>query len=116
MSEIYRLLARLGIGSKYRGYQMTALAIHLSITDAEGSPPLKNVYTDIAKMCKCSYSSIERNIRTVIKVAWERNSDLLCKIAAYPLTRPPTVTQFIEILSVYLMRQSSEQKHASMYR
>ena len=115
MTEIYRLLARLGIGSKYRGYQMTAFAVYLSITDIEGTPPLKNLYTDIAKLCKCSYSSIERNIRTVIKVAWERNRELLCKLAAYPLTRPPTVAQFIEILSIYLMRQCSEQNHASMY-
>ncbi len=114
MSEIYSLLARLGIGSKYRGYQMTALAVYLSITDPEGIPPLKNLYADISKTCKCSYSSIERNIRTVIKIAWDRNRDRSEKVAAYPLTRQPTVTQFIEILSIHLLRKSMEQNHASM--
>lgn len=116
MSEIYRLLARLGIGSKYRGYQLTALAVHLSINNADGVPPLKNLYTDISKMCKCSFSSIERNIRTVIKVAWDCNRDLLAKIATYPLTRPPTVTQFIDILSIYFIRQRIEKEQSSVHR
>ncbi len=110
MTEIYRILAQLGIGSKYRGYQLSALAVYLSVTNPEGPPPLKNLYADISRSCKCSRTSIERNIRTVIHVAWEHNRTLLTKIASYPLTRPPTVTQFIEMLTIYLLRQYAPQK------
>ena len=107
MTEIYQLLAQLGIVSKYRGYQMLAFAIQLFLTNPNGPPSLKSLYIDLSMLVKRSPSAIERDLRTVIAVAWQHNQLFLSYISPFPLTHAPSVMLFIEILSTYLLRQKS---------
>ena len=49
--------------------------------------------------------SVERNIRTVIKVCWEHgNKSLLEKIALRPLHLKPTSSEFFDIITAHLRK------------
>ena len=80
--EIEYLIRSLGIGATYRGYAYL-IARHYNTT---------------------SYS-VERNIRTVIKVCWEHgNKSLLEKIALRPLHLKPTSSEFFDIITAHLRK------------
>ena len=57
----------------------------------------------------CKWTVVERNIRTVVARAWQVNSDLLIRMAGYPLDGAPTASEFIEIVSSYIIRNSAPQ-------
>ena len=62
----------------------------------------KWLYPDVADHFGTSWSCVERDLRTVIAVAWERNPALLANLAQYPLDCKPSCAQFIAILAYYL--------------
>ena len=106
LSDIYNLLRLLGIGANYRGYHVCAVAVKLCMEDSNYLLLVtKNLYPEVAKICGCSWRAVERAIRTTAARAWERNPQLLTEIARYPLTQPPTASDFIDMLSDYLSRQ-----------
>ena len=107
MTEIYQLLAQLGIVSKYRGYQMLAFAIQLFLTNPNGPPSLKSLYIDLSMLVKRSPSAIERDLRTVIAVAWQHNRQFLIQHSPCLLTHAPSVMLFLEILTIYLLHQKN---------
>ena len=85
MSEIKieRLIRSLGIGATYRGYHYLQYGI--------------------------SSYSLERDIRTVINVCWERgNRELLQKIAMHPLEIRPASSEFLDILTAHLKQKNIE--------
>lgn len=47
---------------------------------------------------------MERNIRTAVARAWKINRPLLVEMAGYPLTCLPSASEFIEILTSYILR------------
>lgn len=66
----------------------------------------KLLYTRIAEAYFTTGSSVERDIRTVIRICWERgNRPLLQEIAMYPLHARPTAGEFFDILANYLNNQ-----------
>lgn len=103
MFETFELLHRLGITANYGGYFYTAYAVSL----VEQQPDrlllvTKWLYPDVARQYKTSWQCVERNIRTVISLAWERNPGLLALLAGYPLERKPHVGQFVAMLAYNL--------------
>lgn len=111
MKEIDDLLRKLGIGSNYYGFQITGTAVELVLKDFDKLLFVtKELYPDVASRCNCSVYSVERNIRTVARVAWQRNPELLIGLAQYPMTSPPSASQFIDILAAYLSRKSTVKK------
>lgn len=105
MKEINNLLRKLGVGSNYYGFQITVTAVNLVMDDFDRLLFVtKELYPDVAAKCNCSVYSVERNIRTVARVAWQRNPELLINIAQYPMTVPPSASQFIDILAAHLSR------------
>ena len=106
MTKIENLLRRLGVGSNYSGHRITTIAVDMVLEDFDKLLFVtKELYPEVAAKCDCSIYSVERNIRTVAKVAWQRNPKLLNTIAQYPITSPPAASQFIDILAAYLSRQ-----------
>ena len=113
MKEIDNLLRRLGIGSNYYGFQITTTAVDLVMNDFDKLLFVtKELYPDVAEKCNCSVYSVERNIRTVARVAWQRNPELLINLAQYPMSVPPSASQFIDILAAYLSRNDGIKKRA----
>lgn len=108
MLDTFGLLHRLGITANYEGYFYTAYAVSL----VEKQPDrlllvTKWLYPDIAKQYNTTWQCVERNIRTVISLAWERNPTQLVRLAGHGLDRKPSVGQFVGILTYNLIKEKA---------
>lgn len=101
--EIYDLLYQLGATANYTGFFYASYAVQLCVEDPERlSLVTKWVYPDVAKQYQTSWKAVERNIRTVSCIIWERNRPLLEQLAGRPLTNRPKNAQLLAILSYHL--------------
>ena len=98
--EVTRVMLELGMPAHLRGYHYLREAICLSIENMElvGSIT-KLLYPEIAKMYHTTNEKVERAIRSVIEIGWERgNAELFEEIFGYSRihgkTRP-TNSEFI---------------------
>ena len=64
----------------------------------------KQLYPEIARKYKTTVGSVERDIRTVIRVCWENGYDQLQSYSFRPLHVRPTAGEFFDILVAYLSR------------
>ena len=105
--EIDRLIRSLGIGATYRGYRYLSYGIYLCLQDENYLLSVsKLLYPQIARTFCTTSCSVERDIRTVIKVCWERgNKEYLRELAIYPLADRPPASEFIDILVAHLRNQ-----------
>ena len=88
-----QLMHRLGITANYTGYFHTSHAIMLSAKEPERLLLItKWIYPDVAKHYHTTWRSVERNIRTVIKLAWETNRQ-------HALPNRPSAGTFLAILA-----------------
>ena len=106
--EIEYLIRSLGIGATYRGYEYLIYGIRLCLSDETTSFSSVSIFIQTSH---CHYNttsySVERDIRTVIKVCWEHgNRPLLEKIALRPLTLKPTSGEFFDIVTAHLRKYS----------
>ena len=103
--DVEGLLRRMGLTQNYRGLRETAEAVRIALAEPESLCMVtKWLYPASAKRCGTTWKSLERNIRTVVRIAWDKNPELLCEIAGCRLTRRPTAGQFIAQLAAYLDR------------
>jgi two-component system response regulator (stage 0 sporulation protein A) len=98
--EIERLIRTLGIGATYRGYRYLSYGVYLCLQDENYLLSVsKLLYPEIAHTYATTSCSVERDIRTVVKVCWERgNKTYLQKLAMHSLDARPTAGEFIDIL------------------
>ena len=98
--EIERLIRTLGIGATYRGYRYLSYGVYLCLQDENYLLSVsKLLYPEIAHTYATTSCSVERDIRTVVKVCWERgNKTYLQKLALHSLDVRPTAGEFIDIL------------------
>lgn len=100
------ILHSLGISRTYYGYSQAVCAIELVLEDETRLCNVtREIYWRVADLYGCNRADIERNIRTIIARAWQKNPELLSKMARYPLYAPPTVSEFIDIVYTYVQRQ-----------
>ena len=85
-------LRELGVGGNY-------IAQQRAVT--------RDIYLPVAQICGCKWTAVERNLRTVVQRVWRINPAGLARMAGYPLSEPPTASDFIEILAHYLRRKLS---------
>ena len=104
--EIELLIRSLGINATYRGYRYLCYGIKLCLEDEDYLLCIsKLLYPEIARIFHTSSSSVERDIRTVIRVCWERgNLTLLQEIALHPILIRPTSSEFLDILTAHLKK------------
>ena len=106
--EVYDLLLRFGIGKKYQGFQQCAHAVYLSAEEPERLTLVtKWLYPDVARQFGVSWFCVERNLRTITRIAWSNNRELLEKLAGREIPSIPTSTQFIRILTYYFLSFNS---------
>ena len=104
LNEAYKLLQRLGISSKYRGYHHAAYSILLCVQQPDRILLIsKYVYPAVAKRYRTNWQAVERNIRTINTVCWRMHPELLCELSQCQLAHRPTAKEFIAILSTYLL-------------
>lgn len=105
ITRIHELLNALGITANYTGFCYVTLAVDLAMEDMERlSLVTKRLYPAVARHYNTTASCVERNIRTVVRVAWTQNPDLLKKLSKGGNRDKPTSAQFISILTVYLLQ------------
>ena len=94
MRDIQKLVRSLGIGGNYQGYRYLLYALSLCLQNEDYLLSVsKLLYPEIAHTYQTSASSVERNLRTVVSVCWERGNRLSSK---------PTIGEFLDILTEYL--------------
>ena len=98
--DIDYVIRTLGVGATYRGYRYLSYGIELCLADEEYLLAIsKQLYPEIARKYKATVGSVERDIRTVIRVCWENGYD---QLQSYSLR--PTAGEFFDILVAYLSR------------
>ena len=104
MRDIQKLVRSLGIGGNYQGYRYLLYALSLCLQNEDYLLSVsKLLYPEIAHAYQTSASSVERNLRTVVSVCWERgNRPLSESISLCPLSSKPTIGEFLDILTEYL--------------
>lgn len=110
MTSIQSTLRSFGITRCYKGFRRIEFSVALAISEQERLEAVtKEIYMETASHFGCTWTAVERNIRTAVTRAWKVNPALLCEIAGYPLTCIPTASEFIEIVSNYIIRSSLPQ-------
>ncbi len=98
-------LHRLGVTANYKGCRYTAYAVALCAEQPDLLMLVtKNLYPEVARQYSTTWQAVERNIRTVIGVAWKRNPVLLGEMAGSLLWTKPCSAQFLAIVSEDLRR------------
>ena len=107
--EVYELLMRFGVGRKYQGFDQCAHAVYLSAEQPERLTLVtKWLYPDVAKQFGVSWTVIERNLRTVSRIAWENNRPLLEQLAGRALSAIPSSTEFVKILAYHFLSNGNK--------
>ena len=107
---VTRVMLELGMPAHLRGYHYLRESICLSMSDMElvGSVT-KLLYPEIAKIYRTSNEKVERAIRSVIEVGWERgNKELYEEIFGYSAAdgkKRPTNSEFILGTADYIIRK-----------
>ena len=101
---INNTLHRLSITRNYRGYRILYVAALLVLEDEDRLIFATDLYREVSKIINCPYTSVERNIRTVIFRVWKTNKNLLLEMAGYPLHVPPCASEFIDIIVNHVRR------------
>ena len=105
-NDVLQLLHELGIGKVYRGYRVVVIFVKLVFDDEDRLLNVVETYKEIAVRTGTTWTAVERNIRTVVNRAWNKNRQRLIEIAGYPMSVPPTSSEFLEIVYNYASRQS----------
>lgn len=97
--KIHELLFQLGIASSYVGFHYVTRAIlYLNQQPEIIIAVTKKLYPKVAEYYKINTPAVERNIRTIINVAWTKNPDTLNEFCSYKLDDKPATAEFIAIL------------------
>lgn len=98
------LLIKMGVSPKYSGFYYSIYAIKLAVEEMHRLEFVsKWIYYDVASRFQTNYMCIERNIRTIVNVAWENNPELLEAIAGFKFKKKPTNTEFISVMALFLI-------------
>lgn len=104
VQDIEHLLRVLGASPVYAGFTPAVTALEFILADQRLLTSLTTrLYPKVAESCGIALPCVERNIRTLIGIIWEKNQFLFQIVAGYGLTARPSVGDFLAILSTYLM-------------
>ncbi|MDO5390120.1 MAG: sporulation initiation factor Spo0A C-terminal domain-containing protein [Eubacteriales bacterium] len=108
MKNIYGIIRKLGVTSKYNGYFFLTDAIHLAMDSQDKSIKItKDIYPCLAKKYETTPMNIERNVRTVINICWETNKEGMDEIAGHSLSCKPTNSEFVKMVVSYLAEEQT---------
>ena len=98
-------LTKLGLTANYTGFYPAAYAITLSLHDPTVLQCVsKLIYPDVARAFHTDVKCVERNIRTLTKRAWKTNAALLSDIAGYTLSKAPSNSEMLAIITTYILQ------------
>ena len=99
--EIYELLSRLGVTANYTGFFYASYAVYLAARQPERLLLVtKWLYPEVAKRYATTWECVERDIRTIIRVAWDTHPAMLEQVTRHPLSRRPKTSKFLATLAL----------------
>lgn len=100
MNSAKELPLALGIHGTYKGYHYLVTTLELAIENEDKLYYIsKSIFPIVAKKYHTNVHCVERNIRTVILNCWNSPyRNMLQRISPCPLFKPPSVSEFIDIL------------------
>ena len=102
--DIERLIRTLGASPVYEGFTPAVTALQYVLADQQLLTSLTTrLYPKVAESCEIALPCVERNIRTMIAVIWEKNQFLFQIVVGYRMTARPSVGDFLASLSTFLM-------------
>ena len=102
--EIKVLLRKCRFSKRYRGYLELEECIRLIQNNEERLLCITEVYKDVGNSFRISWSSVERNIRTLLNADWEKGGkECLENAIGTKLYDKPTACELIEMLACYLI-------------
>ena len=106
--NIEGILYNLGITNKYKGYYPFIYMVYLAMEDESClHSVMEKLYMESARHFNCRWTTIERNVRTLVLCAWQTDKSFLFEIAGCVLSEPPTVTMFTRIMARYVKKYCS---------
>lgn len=104
MKNIEDTVRSLGIIRTYKGYRQLCCVLRISTGNPQTLQTIrKSIYKEAAHELGCSWTSIERNIRTLSERAWKVNPSTLSEIVGFRLETRPSATVFLESLTYYIL-------------
>lgn len=104
---IPELLSDFDISADYIGTLQLIRAMEILIdSPAEIHAVRKGIYMVIADEYECTWKAVESNLRRLIDRVWAQDPERLSILAGQSLSRKPSVAQFLQIFSRYLLWQS----------
>ena len=103
-TDITFFLRRIGLRATHVGFHYLACAIALVVVNEAYLKCLTTrLYPEIAQKFAICPSSVERSLRNMVEIFWNRgNVPLLEGMLGYSLPDKPTTGEFIDILASYL--------------
>ena len=101
---IYEILHPFGSLRNYRGFHQLMIAVKIILEKPSRLEHVTSLYRDIAGQCDCNYYTVERNLRTLIHCMWKRNPEYMMILAKSSLSRSPTVSQFLDIITFHMQK------------
>ena len=99
------VLRSIGFPGNYVGYKQLVSAMEIA---TENEDSILNIYHSIYEKVALSFGtnakSVEKNIRTLLMVAWQKEFTVreYERIAGYPCTNRPSISEFLDVMSNYL--------------
>lgn len=119
MKHLCCLIRRLGIHANLYGYHYLIRAVQLTVSDRSVlMDATKRIYPVIAREFQISIASVDRGLRTVLRLLWERgNIAALESFAGYSIRKQPSICEVIDILSAHYisLRKSSALVDAPLF-
>lgn len=111
------VLRAFGITPNYVGYFQTVDAVVLCTEMPEKLTQItKQVYMEVGKRYGVKWTAVERNIRTVARIAWERNRALLEEMVGCELSSRPFSSQFVAALTMRVLSSLTCEKDLRIFK
>lgn len=110
MLDNYDLMKLLATSGKYRGFTYLLDCLNLAAENDDLMQPLKGkLYPLVAKKHGTTANCVERNIRTIINIAWKSENTRVLKALfdADPSSDVPSNKEFISRIAARLQRNKN---------
>lgn len=97
--ELDKFLFFCRISKQYKGCRYIRYAIEIINDSEEKCFITKNIYPKIADRYNVSVTSIEHDIRTVVRIIWDKHQDIIKALFGYVPDRKPNNFQFIDAMA-----------------
>lgn len=100
-NKLQKIIRQFRVTSKYKGYLLIIEAIILYL-EKDYTKITKDIYPVLAQKYHMSYTSVERDIRTVVETCWKNDRRAVQDIIGYGIIKCPTNSEFIEAIAYFI--------------